>query len=83
MKPKEIHHKRIDGTIISYTDQTKFYVEIGRRKSAYKIVHVVVGNYELAAKLYNELLIAGGYKKRLRMENETLLRVTRSGRRDA
>ena len=55
----------LDGKRIAYTDDTKFEVQIGRGKSAYKTKYSFKGELARAVMYYRCVNIGRGYKKRL------------------
>jgi hypothetical protein len=57
----------LDGKHIAYTDDTRFEVQIGRGKSAYKTRYTLTGNLHQAVLYYQGINIGRGYKKRLVM----------------
>jgi len=57
----------LDGKRIAYTDDTRFEVQIGRGKSAYKTKYSFEGNLHQAVMYYRCINIGRGYKKRLVM----------------
>jgi hypothetical protein len=56
----------LDGRTIAYTDQTEFFVEVGRGHGVYHIKQVFTGNLAQAVSYFNAINIGRGYKKRLR-----------------
>lgn len=70
----EIKTAEIDGKRIAYSSETKFYVQLGRYKSAYRTRYTIKGTLGLAVFYYRALNIGNGYKKRLLMGDETLAR---------
>ena len=52
------------GQSLAYTSETKFFIQIGKRKSGYWNRHVVTGDAQEAARLYIALELPPGYKKR-------------------
>lgn len=57
----------LDGKRIAYTDDTKFEVQIGRGRSAYKTKYSFKGELARAVMYYRCVNIGRGYKKRLVM----------------
>ena len=68
----------LDGKRVAYTDQTEFWVQVGRYNSAYKTRYSFTGNIHQAVAYYRALNIGLGYKKRLyapSMNKPTLARM--------
>lgn len=61
----QLKENELDGKKIAYHSETKFLVQIGRYKSAYKTRNAIVGNLGQAVLLFNAINIGNGYKKRL------------------
>ena len=55
----------IDGRKVSYTDGTKFEVQIGKNDSSYKTLASYNGSPQRAMIHFNGLNVHSGYKKRL------------------
>jgi hypothetical protein len=71
-------HVELDGKRIAYTDQTEFWVQVGRYNSAYKTRYAFTGNIHQAVVYYRGINIGNGYKKRLyapSMNKPTLARM--------
>ena len=61
----EIKTAELDGKRIAYHTETKFLVQIGKGRSAYKTRYSFVGNLKSAVLYYRSINIGNGYKKRL------------------
>jgi len=59
----------LDGKSIAYTDDTQFWVQIGKDKSSYKTRYTFTGNIHQAVSYYRGINIGNGYKKRLYSPN--------------
>jgi len=57
----------LDGKRIAYADTTRFEVQIGRNKSAYRTKYAFTGDLAQAVAYLNAINIGNGYKKRLLM----------------
>lgn len=57
----------LDGKRITYTDLTKFEVQVGRHRNAYETRYSFEGNLVEAVRYYRGINIGNGYKKRLMM----------------
>jgi hypothetical protein len=69
--------QELDGKKIAYSTETCFYVQVGKgAKGAYRTQYSFKGKLTQAVLYFNGINIGNGYKKRLRMENKTLVRVT-------
>lgn len=55
----------LDGKRIAYHSGTKFEIQLGKGKSAYKTVQSFEGNLYQAALTYTGYNVHSGYKKRL------------------
>ena len=55
----------LDGKHIGYHSGTEFMIQLGKNRSAYHTVRVIVGDLGRAVMHYNALNIGYGYKKRL------------------
>jgi len=56
----------LNGKHIAYTDETEFYIQVGRySKGAYKTRYKAVGSLAQAVMYFNGINIGNGYKKRL------------------
>ena len=59
----------LDGKRIAYTDDTQFWVQIGKGRSAYRTRYSFRGNLAQAVFYYSGINIGNGYKKRLYSPN--------------
>lgn len=57
----------IDGRRIGYNNKTKFVIQVGKGRGAYKTKHNITGKFRKAMAKYNELDLDEGHKKRLLM----------------
>lgn len=64
----------VNGREYQYSDSTKFDVQVGKGKSAYKTRYSFTGDLRQAAFYYHSLNIGNGYKKRLLLDGKTLVR---------
>ena len=64
----EIKTAELDGKRIAYTDETKFHVQVGKGRGAYKPRYTFTGNLAQAVFYYRCINIGRGYKKRLVLE---------------
>ncbi len=69
----------LDGKHIAYTDETDFYVQVGKgKKGSYKTKYKITGALGMAVTYFNGINIGNGYKKRLvapSMNKPVLVRV--------
>lgn len=72
MEQVEIKVAELDGRRIAFPSTTRFYVQVGRYKSAYKTRYAFTGDIHQAVRYYLAINIGNGYKKRLRLNDETL-----------
>jgi len=63
----QIKMVELDGKRIAYCDETEFFVQVGRGRSAYKTRYVFKGNFHQAFLCYRGVNVGNGYKKRLLM----------------
>lgn len=65
----EIEHKTatLNGKQIAFSSVTKFEVQVGRYRSAYRTHYAFTGSLAKAVAYYNAINIGRGYKKRLVM----------------
>ena len=59
----------LDGKRIAYTEDTQFWVQIGKDRSSYKTRYAFRGNLAQAVTYYRGINIGNGYKKRLYSPN--------------
>lgn len=64
----EIKTATINDKKIAYTSETKFLIEVGKNKSAYKSRYSEIGNLSQAIMNYKMINVGNGYKKRLAMQ---------------
>lgn len=55
----------LDGKRIAYTNETEFYVQVGRYSNVYSTRRKIVGDLGQAVLAYTAINIGLGYKKRL------------------
>lgn len=59
---------------MTYTENSKFTVEIGKNKSKYSFRYTFTGDYHRAVFYYDSINLGKGYKKRLRVDGKTLVK---------
>ena len=69
MTNEPTHHRTtyLDGKPVAYTNLTRFEVQSGRGKSAYRTRYSFTGDIAQAVRYYCFINIGRGYKKRLVM----------------
>lgn len=77
MNDIKLYTAELDGKKIAYHSESKFEVQTGRYKSAYRTRQSFIGNLAQAVLWYKSYNIGNGYKKRLvcwTMNNPVLAR---------